>query len=66
MNRVVYTTQTPYVSPSQNVHLSPYPNGKTFCDTCEEVHSYCECDEFAYLGTHSVHKAHNHPHIMVR
>lgn len=32
--------------------------GRTFCHHCARVHPYCECDDYAHLGTHS---AHPHP-----
>lgn len=35
--------------------MSDEPDGQTFCHRCERVHRYCECDEFAHLGTHSMH-----------
>lgn len=39
-----------------------------YCDRCERYHRFCECDEFAYLGTHSWHgdppRSNANPHHM--
>ena len=35
-----------------------------FCDQCEKHHDYCECDDYAYLGTHSTHSDGRRPHRM--
>lgn len=41
------------------------PDGQCFCAWCERVHAYCECDEYAHLGTHSTHGNHREvPHPM--
>jgi hypothetical protein len=42
---------------------APDTSGTDFCSRCEITHRYCECDEFAHLGTHSAHK-YQRPHRM--
>lgn len=60
--RIVYTTNT---SPKTSLALdNGLDNGECYCDRCERTHSYCECDNYAYLGTHSQHTT-NQPHRMV-
>lgn len=38
--------------------------GAWFCSRCEFTHEYCECDEWAHLGTHSRHLPGHRPHPM--
>ena len=47
--------------------LAPFPD-EFWCARCERIHAYCECDEYAHLGIHSVHHLNNpsqiRPHPM--